>query len=159
MFQYRQVLVRLRQGDTDREIARARLMGRRKSAELRILAETHGWLEPHTRLPEDAEIAQRLATAKRASSTVSTLEPYRDLIVRWVEQRVNGVAIHAALKREHGYTGSYSSVYRMLQAIAARRMPPCRWSSSRVRRRRSTSAPALFFTIRRRAGRGAPGAS
>ena len=28
MFQYRQVLVRLRQGDSEREIARSRLMGR-----------------------------------------------------------------------------------------------------------------------------------
>ena len=28
MFQYRQVLVRLRQGDSDRDIARSRLMGR-----------------------------------------------------------------------------------------------------------------------------------
>lgn len=32
MFQYRQVLVRLRQGDTDRSIARSRLIGRRKLA-------------------------------------------------------------------------------------------------------------------------------
>ena len=31
-YQYRQILVRLRQGDTDRQIARARLMGRRKLA-------------------------------------------------------------------------------------------------------------------------------
>ena len=30
MFQYRAVLVRLRQGDTDRDIARARLMGRQQ---------------------------------------------------------------------------------------------------------------------------------
>jgi hypothetical protein len=35
MFQYRQVLVRMRQGDTDREIARAGLMGRPKAARLR----------------------------------------------------------------------------------------------------------------------------
>ena len=34
MFQYRQVLVRMRQGDSDRDIKRARLMGRRKAAEL-----------------------------------------------------------------------------------------------------------------------------
>jgi transposase len=119
MFQYRQVLVRLRQGDTDRDIARARLMGRPKSAQLRALAASRGWLEPASALPEDAEIAQALASAKRASSTISSLEPYRDLITRWVEQRVNGVAIHAALKREHGYSGSYSSVYRMLKAIGA----------------------------------------
>jgi transposase len=119
MFQYRQVLVRLRRGDTDRDIARARLMGRRKSAQLRALAASRGWLQPQAALPEDAEIAQALATAKRASSTISSLEPYRERITRWVEQRVNGVAIHAALKREHGYAGSYSSVYRMLQSIGA----------------------------------------
>ena len=32
MFQYRQVLVRLRQGDSDRDVARAGLMGRPKVA-------------------------------------------------------------------------------------------------------------------------------
>ena len=35
MFQYRQVLVRLRQGDSDRDIARSRLMGRKKVGKLR----------------------------------------------------------------------------------------------------------------------------
>ena len=40
MFQYRQVLVRLRQGDSDREIARSGLMGRPKVALFRALADT-----------------------------------------------------------------------------------------------------------------------
>ncbi|HEX8009665.1 MAG TPA: IS21 family transposase, partial [Casimicrobiaceae bacterium] len=44
MFQYRAVLVRLRQGDTDRDIARTRLMGRPKVAALRALAVREGWL-------------------------------------------------------------------------------------------------------------------
>ena len=39
MFQYRQVLVRLRQGDSDRDIARSRLMGRKKVGKLRERAE------------------------------------------------------------------------------------------------------------------------
>ena len=38
MFQYRQVLVRLRAGDTTRQIARSGLMGRDKLGELRTLA-------------------------------------------------------------------------------------------------------------------------
>ena len=42
MFQYRQVLVRLRHGDTDREIARSRLMGRPKAAYFRGLAGPDG---------------------------------------------------------------------------------------------------------------------
>jgi transposase len=123
MFQYRQVLARMRQGDTDRDIARARLMGRRKSAQLRELATARGWLDPSAALPEDEAIAQALSAPKRASSTISSLEPFRSLIARWAEQGVNGVAIHAALKRNHGYAGSYSSVYRMLQAIGASRAP------------------------------------
>jgi hypothetical protein len=32
MYEYRQVLVRMRQGDSDREIAKARLIGRNKAA-------------------------------------------------------------------------------------------------------------------------------
>lgn len=42
MFQYRQVLVRLRQGDTDRDIACTKVMGRRKVAVLRALASEAG---------------------------------------------------------------------------------------------------------------------
>ena len=39
MFEYRQVLTRMRLGDTDRAIARTGLMGRRKAAQLRLTAE------------------------------------------------------------------------------------------------------------------------
>jgi hypothetical protein len=123
MFQYRQVLVRLRQGDSERDIARARLMGRRKAKELRALALEHGWLEPGAALPQDAEIAATLGAARRAASTVSSVEPYRAIVERWLAQGVSGVAIHAALKREHGYAGSYSSVYRMIAAVRTA-LPP-----------------------------------
>ncbi len=123
MFQYRAILVRLRQGDTDRDIARARLMGRKKAAAIRELAASRGWLDPGMALPEDGTIAQALGAARRARSTVSSLEPLRGVVTRWAEQGVSGVAIHAVLKREHGFTGSYSSVYRMLCALGRRRAP------------------------------------
>ena len=123
MFQYRAVLVRLRQGDSDRDIARARLMGRPKVAALRALAMREGWLAADTPLPEDAAIATAVGRARRARSTVSTVEPYRERIARWADQGVNGVVIHAALCREHGYTGSYSAVRRLLQGLAAARPP------------------------------------
>jgi len=123
MFQYRRVLVRMRQGDSDRDIARAKLMGRRKAGELREVAWERGWLDAAAELPDDAAIAAALGEARRARSTISSLEPHRELIERWMAQDVSGVAIHAALKRDYGYTGSYSSVYRMLVAIAASRPP------------------------------------
>jgi len=123
MFQYRTVLARLRQGDTDREIARARLMGRHKTAALRVLATERGWLNPEAPLPDDALIAQSLGAARRARSTISSLEPYQEIVARWAERGVSGVAIHGALRREHGFNGSYSSVYRMLRAMGQSRPP------------------------------------
>jgi transposase len=123
MYQYRQVLVRMRQGDTDREIARAGLMGRPKAARLRGLAASQGWLEPEAALPEDAAIAAVIGEARRARSTISSVESYRGLIERWAASGVSGVVIHAALAREHGYRGSASSVYRMLTALGASRPP------------------------------------
>lgn len=119
MFQYRQVLVRMRQGESDRDIKRARLMGRPKAAELRALALERGWLDAEQPLPEDLEIARALGAARRARSTISSAEPHRAAVERWAAQGVSGVAIHAALVREHGYRGSYSAVRRMLQAIRA----------------------------------------
>jgi transposase len=42
------------------------------------------------------------------------------MIERWCAEGINGTTIHAALKRQHGYTGSYSSVRRFLQSLAER---------------------------------------
>ena len=106
MFQYRQVLVRLRQGDSDRDIARSRLMGRPKVAAFRGLAVTQGWLAPEPPLPDDATLSAAIGQARRARSTISTVEPYRAQVERWAAEGVGGIAIHAALCREHGYRGS-----------------------------------------------------
>jgi hypothetical protein len=66
MHQYRAVLVRLRQGDSERDIAGARLIGRNKLARFRALAAIQGWLEPGTPLPQDEAIAALLSVVKRA---------------------------------------------------------------------------------------------
>lgn len=119
MFQYRQALVRLRAGDTVREIARSGLMGRDKLAVWRALALQHGWLDTSTELPDDAAIAAALGPPRRASSTISSAEPLREVVQHWFNAGVQGRAIHAALKREHGYSGSYSAVVRMLRRLRA----------------------------------------
>jgi hypothetical protein len=61
MYEYRQVPMRMRLGDSDRTISKAGLMGRRKAAELRLLAAEAGWLDMARPLPEDAVLAARLA--------------------------------------------------------------------------------------------------
>lgn len=123
MHHYRQALMRMRQGDSDRDIAKSGLMCRTNAAGFRALAEAQGWLDAAAALPDDATIAGALAAPRRARSTISTLEPLRERIAAWHAQGVSGVVILAALKREHGYTGSYSAVRRLL-ATLKRETPP-----------------------------------
>ena len=101
-------------------------MGRRKATALRRLATERGWLSLDSPLPDDATIAASPSPARRAASTISMAEPFRAQVERWVAQDVGGIAIHAALQREHGYTGSYSAVRRMVAGIRAAfpRRPP-----------------------------------
>jgi hypothetical protein len=118
MHEFRNVLIRLRAGDRDREVARLGLMGRVKVAQFRALALSLGWLEPNAPLPDVPTIAQSLATKpKHATSTVSKAQPWREAVTRWMAAGVEGKAIHAALVREHQFQGSYSSVYRLMQDI------------------------------------------
>ena len=51
MFEYRQVLARLRQGDTEREIARAGLMGRPKVRSYAHSPNARAGLSPRQRFP------------------------------------------------------------------------------------------------------------
>ena len=117
MFQYRQALVRMRQGDSDRQIAAARIMGRRTAARLREFSLERNWLDSAGAMPEDEAIAAAMVKPKRASTTISSLAAQRERIQVWVEQGVTGVAILAALQREQGWGGSYSAVRRMLADI------------------------------------------
>lgn len=61
MYQYRQILVRMRQGDSDRDIGRPKTMGRKKIAQVRQSAQERGWLDPDVLLPDDKTLAEALA--------------------------------------------------------------------------------------------------
>jgi transposase len=118
MYQYRHILTRMRQGDSDREIARSKTMGRKKIAQVRELASARGWLAPDTALPDDAVLASALVRKEPLPSTcISTLEPWRAQIGNWYAAGIQGTTIHATLVRNHGYTGSYSAVYRFLHQL------------------------------------------
>ena len=119
MFEYRQVLTRMRLGDTDRAIARAGLMGRGKLAQLRRTAEAAGWLDVATPLPGDPELAEHLGSVRSRPAVASLAEPHRERIERWWRQGIQGTTIHGALVRSHGFTGSYSSVRRFLAGLEA----------------------------------------
>lgn len=142
MYHYRQALVRMRQGESDRQIHATGLMGRRRLGVLRKQAQARGWLDPARALPPDQELAAVLQRPKPTHiHAQSSLEPYRDLVDQWWSEGIDGTTIHAALMRRHGYTGSYSSVRRFLQSLAEKtprvttvlEFAPRRCSTSRFR--------------------------
>jgi len=124
MYQYRQVLVRMRQGDSDRDIDRSKIMGRKKLAAVREIATERGWLSPDNALPDDAQLATAFSRREfLPASCISSAEPWREQIAQWHDAGVPGTTIHSALVRNHGYEGSYSSVYRLLQQLKVELTP------------------------------------
>jgi len=124
MYHYRQILVRMRQGDTDREIARSRIMGRKKLGEVRAIATGQGWLCPDVPLPDDERLVAVFGRkADLPATCVSTLENWREQIAAWRAAGIPGTRIHRVLVERHGYCGSYSSVYRILCQIESARAP------------------------------------
>ncbi len=113
MYQYRQVLVRIRQGDSDRNIAHSGIMGRKKIAQVRQVAKEQGWLNPDIPLPDDLILATHFAPQQTLpSSCTSSLEPWRTQITQWHASGIQGTTICSALARNHGFKGSYLAVYR-----------------------------------------------
>mgnify|MGYP005849789519 CR=1 FL=1 len=123
MHQYRHIISRMRLGDSDRQIAKAKLMGRTKAAELRKTAETHGWLNPASPLPNDSELAEVLSRPTAQPVQLSTVDPFAAAVKSWFQQGVSNTVIHRALQEKHGFEGSYSSVRRFVQNLK-RNQPP-----------------------------------
>ena len=117
MYQYRQVLTRMRLGESDRAIARSGLIGRQKASALREVACREGWLEASSVMPDDATLAQVLQVPCSRPQSASSVLPYQDKVTAWWRQGIRGTVIHQALVDTYGYAGSYSSIRRFLQQL------------------------------------------
>lgn len=110
----RHVIVRMRAGDSDRQIQNAGVMGRRKIAQIRKIAKECGWLDKNAPMPDNDTIAAK-APRPIASVQQSQVEPYAEQVIAWAERGITATAIHAALVRRYGFTGAYNSVKRFLR--------------------------------------------
>jgi Integrase core domain len=114
MHQYRQIIQRLRQGESDRAIACAERVGRVTIAAVRKLADERGWLSSAGPMPDDAALCASLRAPRRAAQNRSTVEPFREQLLAWHAQGIAATTMHRALVRNHGYSGSVYAVYRFL---------------------------------------------
>ena len=117
MHQYRQVLVRMRMGESNRAIAQSGLMSRNKLRQLKKVAEEQGWLKNEKALPDDSQLASVLIQPRAQSSTTSLTEPYHDDVEKWLKKGIQYTTIHQTLIRKYGFNGSYSSLRRYLNKL------------------------------------------
>ena len=115
MFQYRQIVQRLRQGESDRAIACAERVGRVRIAAVRKLAGERGWLSSEGPMPDDAALSAALCAPRRTPQNLSTVEPFREQLLAWHAQGIQATTMHRALVRNHGYGGSVYALYRFLE--------------------------------------------
>lgn len=116
MYQYRQIIFRMRMGESDRQIAKAKLLGRLKCAQVREIAESQGWLDS-VALPEDAVLARTFESKKPNPTQQSLVEAHAEQVTKWWQEGIHGTTIHQALVSRFGFIGAYSSVRRYLQKL------------------------------------------
>jgi transposase len=136
----REVLRHLQTTGNLSAIQRATGLNRRTIMRYRTWATEHGLLAGPLPPPE---VLQRLAAQTLAPpappQTVSTVEPYRDVVLELHARGVEGTAIWQRLG-ERGYTGSLSSIYRFLHQVC----PPAPDVTVRVERAPGTEAQVDF---------------
>jgi len=114
----RDLINRLRSGESERRIARDMGLSRTTVRKYRELAEPHGYLQPEQTLPDEPTLLARLGPGPRLRPVASTVQPYEDIVRRWVDQGVEMTAIFQRLRDNHGYTGSYSAVRRYVARVS-----------------------------------------
>ena len=116
----REMLRHLRRGQSNRAVAEALGINRKTVARYRSWASEQGLLED--RLPPLSELQELVEGTLSSSSppqNTSSVEPYREVVVKLRQEGVEIAAIHQRLK-ERGFTGSYSSVYRFVRNLEPR---------------------------------------
>jgi transposase len=117
MHHYRNILVRMRLGESNRALAKTGLIGRKKAKQVRRLAEKQGWLDNPQPLPDDVVLARVLGRPSPPVQSTSLVLPYQEEVTEWWKQGIDGTTIHHALIRKYGFQGSYSSVRRYLAGL------------------------------------------
>lgn len=116
MYQYRQIIMRLRMGDTIRGLAREKLADRKTIGKINEVAKEQGWLASHSTMPSD-EVLATFFGKKSPLSVQSLIIPYQKQIEEWCMQGVQATTIYSHLKQEYGFVGSYSVIQRYIKCL------------------------------------------
>jgi transposase len=113
----RDLIHRVRSGESDRRIARDLGISRTTVRKYREWADGKGYLQPSMPLPDDATLTAALGRAPQPPRAASSVEPYQEVVQRLLDQGVEMTAIFQRLQDDHDYSGSYSSVRRFVRKV------------------------------------------
>jgi transposase len=116
----RELLLHIRAGSSDRQIQRDTQVDRRTIKRYKDWAQAQGLLEDALPSLEELQVlAEQTMPKPSPPQNISSVEPYRDLVVQLVKENVEIAAIQCRLE-ERGYTGSYQAVYRFVRKLRPR---------------------------------------
>ncbi len=117
MNHWRDLIYRLRAGDSERQIARDVGLSRTTVHKYHELAQAHGFLEPDRAAPDDETLRAALGNGPQPPHALSSVKPYQEIVQRLLDQQVEMTAIYQRLRDNHGYRGSYSAVRRFIHHL------------------------------------------
>ncbi len=117
MNRVREIIHRLQQAQSERQIAQDLRVSRLTVGKYHRLAKQEGYLDGNQNLPSNKELLAKLGPAKGPPRLESSVAPYKELVERFLDDGVEKTAILARLRDDHGYTGSYSSIWRFVDRL------------------------------------------
>jgi transposase len=118
MWDIREILRRVRLGESDRAIVKALGVSRKTVRKYREWAAQAAL--PADELPPTEQLSALLQTSLPETpppQKPSAVEPYRELVGRWREQGLECQAIWQRLQRDHGFQGSYAALWRFVSRL------------------------------------------
>ncbi len=113
----RELIYRLRAGESQRRVARDLGMSRTTVSKYHAWAKAQGYLDSSRPMPDDTALAAALGETPRPPRAGSSVEPYRELVQAWLDQGVEMTAIWQHLQDDYRYAGSYSAVRRFVRQM------------------------------------------
>ena len=113
----RDIVYRLKAGQSQREVARDLGLSRGTVRKYRALANAQGYLLGDCPLPDEETLQQALGPTPEPPRQSSSLEPFAEVLDHLLAQGCEMTAILARLRQDYGYTGSYSSVRRYIRRL------------------------------------------
>lgn len=117
MYEYRQVILQMRLGESDRAIAKSGLVSRTKAKQIRAIVEKEKWLDALIELPTDETLSNFFSKRIPRTQSESFAKPFENEITQWVSKGIQATTIYHTLKMKHGFSGAYDSVQRFVQKI------------------------------------------